>query len=110
MQIRHLFLTSLIISGSALASTSLQHQEAPSQEMIELVGQAQAGLAGVEVDLLLEQLEAAQDGMEAKQREATAPKGQGPDRGYLGIQMTLEDGVMLVGSVMPDSGADKAGL
>jgi len=116
MQIRYLFFTSLLLGTPALAFPSLQDQEAPSQEIIELAerARAQAELARVEVDLLLEQAEAAQEGVEVKHlslaTRAMALEGQDPDRGYLGIEMVIEGEAMVVRAVMPGSGADKAGL
>jgi hypothetical protein len=116
MQIRHLFLTSLLLSTPALAFPSLQDQEAPSQEIIELAERvrAQAELARVEVDLLLEQVETSREGVEANHlalaTRALALEGQDPDRGYLGINMAIEGEAMVVRAVMPGSGADKAGL
>ncbi|HIF42418.1 MAG TPA: PDZ domain-containing protein [Planctomycetes bacterium] len=111
MQSRQLFLTSLLLSTPALAFPSLQDREASSQEISGLAEKAsvEAELAKVEVEFLREQFEASREGMEVK-RLSLATEGQGPDRGYLGVQMTIEDGVMIVESVMPGSGADKAGL
>ena len=109
MQIRHLFLTSLIINGSTLASPSIQDGQGPSLNVIELAEQVR-----VQADRLVEQAEAARAVVEVKhlplESRPLTFAGQNPDRGYLGIQMTIEDGVMFVSSVMPGSGADEAGL
>ena len=107
MQTRQLFLASLLLGTPTLAFPSFQDREAPPQEVIELAEQvrAQVELVRVEAHSILEQAKDAQEGVGLK-----LSKGQDADRGYLGIEMAIGDGVTVVGKVMPGSGADKAGL
>jgi hypothetical protein len=116
MQLKPLLLTSLLFSAPALSSPSFQDEKGLSAEVIELSEQvrAQAEQARANVDLLLQQVDTAQAGAAATRILLAPPvketTEQDPDRGYLGIQMSIENGVMIVAGVMPGSGADKAGL
>ncbi|MDP6387506.1 MAG: hypothetical protein QGI93_15025, partial [Planctomycetota bacterium] len=102
MQTRQLLLTGLLLSTPALAFPPLQDREAPSKEIKELVEKARA-----QAELLREQVDASGERMEVKHFSLTsrATASSGTDRGYLGIEPTFEGGVMVVGRVMPGSGA-----
>ena len=108
MQLRHLLFTSLVLNAPALSSPFTQDDGGSSRAVLVKAQEAQA-----EVDLLLKQVQEAQEGVAAKRILLAPPvlvEAEADDRGYLGVQMRIEDGVMVIEAVMPGSGAAEAGL